>query len=81
LWGGVRAENNPQLHPQLYQFNRNADGTPTTYTLNNGPYMEASIGISNIFKLLRLDYVERFRYLDHPYVAKHGIRALIILQF
>lgn len=81
LWGGIRSENDPTLHPNLYQFNRDAAGVQTTYSLDKGPYMEGSVGIGNIFKILRLDYVERFSYLDHPYVAKHGIRALIVLQF
>jgi hypothetical protein len=81
LWGGVRPENNPANYPSLYAFPKNGAGIPTTYSLSNGPYMEGSIGIANIFKVLRLDYVERFTYLDHPYVSKHGIRALVILQF
>jgi hypothetical protein len=81
LWGGVRSENNPANDPSLYQFPKNGEGVPVTYTLNNGPYTEGSIGIANIFKVLRLDYVERFSYLDHPYAAKHGIRALVVLQF
>jgi hypothetical protein len=81
LWGGVRAENNPANDPSLYQFPKNGQGIPTTYSLSNGAYTEGSIGIANIFKVLRLDYVERFNYLDHPYVSKHGVRALVILQF
>jgi hypothetical protein len=81
LWGGVRAENNPANDPTLYQFPKNGQGVPVTYGLDHGPYTEGSIGIANIFKILRLDYVERFSYLDHPYVAKHGLRALIVLQF
>jgi hypothetical protein len=80
LWGGVRSENLPENDPRLPEFPKR-DGVPFTYTLNNGPYEEGSIGIANIFKVLRIDYVKRFSYLDHPYVAKHGIRALIILQF
>jgi hypothetical protein len=80
LWGGVRSENLPENDPRLPEFPKR-NGVPFTYTLNNGPYEEGSIGIANIFKVLRLDYVRRFSYLDHPYVAKDGIRALIILQF
>jgi len=81
LWGGVRSENNPADDPSLYQFPKDAQGVPVTYSLDHGPYMEGSIGIANIFKVLRLDYVERFSYLDQPYAAKHGIGALVILQF
>ena len=81
LWGGLRSENNPANDPALLSFPKNAAGIPTTYTLNHGPYTEGSVGIANIFKVLRLDFVERFSYLDHPEAPKHGIRALIILQF
>ncbi|MDB4919398.1 DUF5686 and carboxypeptidase-like regulatory domain-containing protein [Mucilaginibacter sp.] len=81
LWGGVRSENNPANDPSLYQFPVNSEGVPTTYSLNNKFYTEGSIGIANIFKVLRLDYVKRFSYLDHPNAPKHGIRALVIIQF
>jgi len=81
LWGGLRSENNPANDPALLSFPKNSAGIPTTFTLNNGPYTEGSIGIANIFKVLRLDFVERFSYLNHPEVPKHGIRALVILQF
>ena len=81
LWGGIRSENNPANDPSLYQFPKDGAGVQTTYSLNHGPYLEGSIGIANIFKVLRLDYVERFRYLDHPYAPKHGVRALVIIQF
>jgi hypothetical protein len=81
LWGGVRSENNPANDPSLYQFPKDGAGVQTTYSLNHGPYMEGSIGIANIFKVLRLDYVERFSYLSHPYAPKHGVRALVIIQF
>ncbi|OKS88544.1 DUF5686 and carboxypeptidase-like regulatory domain-containing protein [Mucilaginibacter polytrichastri] len=80
LWGGLRAENNPANDPSLLQFPERG-GKPFVYSLNNGPYMEGSVGIANIFKILRVDYVERFSYLDHPETSKHGIRFLVVLQF
>jgi hypothetical protein len=80
LWGGLRAENNPAGNPDLLQFPER-NGVPFTYALNNGPYQEGSVGIGNIFKVLRLDYVRRFSYLNHPDVPRNGIRALIIIQF
>jgi hypothetical protein len=57
------------------------NGVPATFTLNRGPYVEGSIGISNIFKLLRLDLVKRFTYLDHPNVAEWGIRGRVKFDF
>ena len=40
------------------------------------PYMEAGVGIENIFKFLRLDYVWRLTYRDHPHINKHGVPFL-----
>jgi Family of unknown function (DUF5686)/CarboxypepD_reg-like domain len=81
LWGGVRSENNPANDPGLLQFPVAGDGKPITYTLDHGPYMEASAGIENIFKVLRLDMIRRLSYLDHPDAPKWGVRARILLQF
>jgi hypothetical protein len=43
--------------------------------------MEASFGLSNIFKVLRIDAVKRLNYLDHPNVAEWGVRARIKFDF
>jgi hypothetical protein len=81
LYGGIRAENNPDVDPALLQFPVNAEGVSTTYTLNKDPYMEGSVGVGNIFKLLRVDLVKRFNYLDHPVVSEWGIRARVKFDF
>jgi hypothetical protein len=80
IYGGVRAENNPQYHPNLLPFPVNAAGVPTTYTFGRVPYAEGSIGLGNIFKFLRIDLVRRFNYLDHPNVPKYGIRAKLKVE-
>jgi len=81
LEGGVRSENDPALHPELYARPIDADGNPTTFSLNNNPYMEASVGIANIFRFLRVDLVKRLSYLDHPNVQALGVRARIKFDF
>lgn len=45
------------------------------------PYIEAGIGIENIFKIIRIDGVWRLAYLDHPNIAKFGIRVNLALKF
>jgi hypothetical protein len=52
-----------------------------SYTLSREPYIEGSVGIANIFKLLRVDLVKRFTYLDNPNVSEWGIRARFRLDF
>ncbi|MDD2797114.1 MAG: DUF5686 family protein [Bacteroidales bacterium] len=49
--------------------------------LGSTPYMEAGVGIENIFSLLRLDYIWRLTYLDRPNVNKSGIRVGLKIQF
>ncbi len=81
LYGGLRDENNPSLNQSLIQFPVNENYISTTYSLNKDPYMEGSVGIGNIFKLLRIDLVKRFNYLDHPVVSEWGIRARVKFDF
>jgi hypothetical protein len=81
LWGGLRSENDPSLHPSLYQLPINGNGQPITYIMGRTPYIEGSVGIENIFKFVRVDLVRRFTYLDDPQVAKWGVRARVLFTF
>lgn len=80
LWGDLRKENDPAHNPNVLVF-QEQDGKPITYTLNKGPYMEASAGIANIFKLFRVDIIRRLNYLDQPDAPKWGVRARFKLDF
>ncbi|MDB5124142.1 MAG: hypothetical protein JWP94_2271 [Mucilaginibacter sp.] len=81
IYGGLSDNNNPVLHPSLYQLPVTTTGQPITYALGRTPYVEGSVGIENIFKFVRVDLVRRFTYLDHPDVAKWGIRTLFQFYF
>lgn len=81
LWGGLREENNPDFNNSVYKFSQDADGLPITYTLGKTPYIEGSVGIANIFKLVRVDLIKRFTYLDNPNVSEWGIRARLKFDF
>lgn len=87
LYGRLTDENNPNLNPELVQFQNNEEGLPLTYTMDGRPYFEGSFGISNIFKFLRVDFVKRFTHLDHPNVPNAfgvpggGIRFRIKVEF
>ena len=81
LYGNVTKTNDPGQQNDLFRFPVQPNGTPVTYSLGKTPYIEGSIGIGNIFKLLRIDLVRRFTYLDNPNVSKYGIRARFRLDF
>ena len=68
IYGGLTDKNNPTLTPGLFLL---PDGTQP---LGSTPYMECSVGLENIFKILRIDYYRRLTYLDHPDIKKGGIR-------
>lgn len=76
LWGHLTDKNNPMNGGKgLYLF---PEGS---YTLGKVPYMEASVGIENIFKFLRVDYVWRLNYRNHPGIQTKGIRCTMRLSF
>lgn len=81
LVGGVRNENKPENDPSLFNFPVGKNGVPATYTLSEGPYVEGSVGIANIFRLVRVDFVKRFTYLDHPDISTWGIRTRVRFDF
>ena len=81
VYGGLRDSNNPTLNKDLFAWQRNTDDEISSFAFQKEPYMEASVGLSNIFKVLRIDYVRRLNYLDHPNVSKHGIRARLKIDF
>jgi hypothetical protein len=56
IYGPLSDNNNPALHPELFIFNNGVQA------LGKTPYAEASIGFSEIFGFLRLDYVRRLTY-------------------
>lgn len=77
LYGGLRNENNPTYSSSILKFPTNQNGTQITFPLDNEPYVELGVGVGNIFKVLRLDLIHRFDYLDHPGIYTTGIRFLI----
>ena len=76
LWGHLTDKNDPAKQGEgLYAF------PEFTQRMGRAPYMEASVGIENIFNFLRLDYVWRLNYRGNPDIQKHGIRATMKLSF
>lgn len=83
LYGNLTEKNNPfkSNNPELFDFPQR-DGSYTSYVMDpKVPYLEASVGIYNIFKLLHIEYVRRLTYLNHPGINKQGIRFMIQVVF
>lgn len=81
LSGTLSNRSNPHFNRSLYLLPKGEGDRPLTYSLERTPYVEASIGIGNIFKVLRVDWVKRLSYLDHPGISTWGIRAKFSIDF
>lgn len=76
FYGHLSDKNNPAINPDgLFRL---PDGTSP---IGNKPYLEASIGLENIFKILRIDYYRRLTYLDQPNIKKGGVRIALRFSF
>ncbi len=65
VWGTMSEHN--RLANRLNDFDPSQKDTYTGYRSPSGkPYMEAGVGIENIFKVIRLDALWRLTYLDNP---------------
>lgn len=72
-WGRLSDKNDPALSSNLYNF-------PTTsYRYGSVPYVEGTLGITQILGLLRVEYVHRFTYRNHPDALLGKIRVDVTL--
>ena len=80
MYGHLSEKNRPDPLDtgELFKFPYEND---EYHYLGNMPYMEIGIGIENIFKVLRIDYVRRLTYCDLPGIDKWGIRIQFHVQF
>ncbi|GAB6012348.1 DUF5686 and carboxypeptidase-like regulatory domain-containing protein [Viscerimonas tarda] len=73
--GSLSRKNNPLYNRDLMLFPEDS------YSMTNMPYMEFNVGVENILKFFRIDYVRRLNYLDHPGINKEGVRINFSLNF
>lgn len=78
FYGRLSNKNVPDLNPSLIAYPPMA----TISRMSHGPYMEASVGIDNIFRCLRVDYVWRLSYRHPGYnIDRSGIRIAFHATF
>lgn len=70
IHGGLSPKNDPNLsHTGLYKL------APESSPMGKMPYMEMTVGIENILKFIRIDYVRRLTYNDGlSFGQKNGVR-------
>ena len=87
IWGSLSDKNNPSLNSKLSPLNSGEAALflfPTDalcQPMEGKPYMEAGVGLDNIFTILRVDYVWRLNYRDHAGTDRHGIRISLHFNF
>ena len=81
LWGELSDKNNPYLA-------QNSGSTMLMYFPEGcyvidpkRPYMELSLGIHNIFKIVHVEYIRRLNYNELPTAHKHGVRFMVRATF
>lgn len=75
--GHLSRRNQPEFNDKLFRFPEIAHSEPMKHT----PYMEVGVGLDNIFKILRVDYVWRLTYRDRPDIDKSGLRIALHFTF
>ena len=72
-YGRLSDKNDPTRSPELYRF------PVASYQYVSAPFLEGTIGITNILGLLRVEYVHRFTYRDHSEALLGKIRVDVTL--
>lgn len=72
--GRLSDKNNPAISSDgLFSF------PSVSHTYGNSPYVEGTIGITNILGLIRVEYVHRFTYRNHPDALLGAVRVDVTL--
>ncbi len=78
IYGRLNSRNTPgAANPSLLLFPEGIGAQRMTK-----PYMELSVGLDNILRILRVDYVWRLNYLNVPYkIDRSGVRIALHFTF
>jgi len=81
LYGSLSEKNTPIKNSELLKFPLDDKGKPTTSGLGAQPYMEANVGVENIFKFFSAGVYWRLNYLDALNISKVGFRVGLRIDF
>lgn len=81
LWGTLTDKNNPYLERNKESDILMAFPEGAYIMDSNRPYMEVVVGVHNVFRFFRIEYVRRLNYLDLPTANKRGVRFKFSLRF
>ncbi|MBQ7870021.1 MAG: carboxypeptidase-like regulatory domain-containing protein [Prevotella sp.] len=81
LWGDLTDKNNPMLPQNAGNAVLMTFPAGSHVMDPNRPYVEALVGVHNVFRFLHIEYVRRLTYLDLPTASKHGVRFKFSMKF
>lgn len=87
VWGGqmfygrLNDRNNPYRSDQVVEFDTDEQGQTLTHVPNRTAYLEGSVGVDNILRILRVEYVKRLTYQDLPDVTTNRFRVSLHINF
>ncbi len=77
LTGTLSDRNNPSFNHDLYQFPKDAH----VGLMQRKPYVELGVGIDNVLRLFRVDYIWRLTYRGIPGCDNGGLRVGFHISF
>ncbi len=81
FYGRMSPHNDPALSDQVLEFDLDDQGLPLTRSQNGKPYWEASAGIDNILRVLRVEYVRRLTHREFPNISQDRYRVSLSINF
>ncbi len=78
MYGHLTHKNNPLENigdESLFRFPK------STHIMNNQPYWEGVVGVTNVFKFFTVEYVRRITNLYSPNISKWGVRFGFDMSF
>ena len=81
LWGNLTSKNNPFLEKNKNSRELMVFPEGSNVMDCHRPYTEIVAGISNIFKILSVQYVRRLNYNSLPTANKQGVRIQLMFKF
>lgn len=79
--GNLSSQNDPSVSSTVIEFEKDDDGNTLTHPLNHGIYSEGYIGLDNILKVLKIQYIQRLSYKKSPSALKDQIRLSLDFSF
>ncbi|MGJ1319987.1 DUF5686 family protein [Sphingobacterium spiritivorum] len=81
FYGDLSPHNNPYISNEVVYFDKDDDGRIVTRTIDQTPYMEATVGVENVLRFFTVEYVKRLSYREYDNVRREKVRLTVHFNF